>query len=242
MAPPLVATREEDDSDGGQTTAGSVSSSAESPASKSLSCIASQSPEITDPKTGVSVQLIGKPFGQHGSCIFYKGLTFQRSKSPTHDNKKDNDSTTTTTTSSENSDSVTPTNIGGGGDYFTYLIGEFFFMKYSPQSHLCIGAIQLLWEDKQRKQLLASIKVYFLPEKTPDGRQSTHCQVSQVSFLSFSFFNSLRIYARFLDVFPLLLLLLLLYLFFSLCVKAKKQIGKGRKLYFTIITNDENVC
>lgn len=35
---------------------------------------------------------------------------------------------------------------------------------------LCIGELQLLWIDKNSEQTLASLRLYFLPENTPEGR------------------------------------------------------------------------
>ena len=58
------------------------------------------------------------------------------------------------------------------------MLGEFFFLRISPHDDPCIGELQLLWEDRQRNQLLSSTRLYFLPEQTPDGRQSYHGEVS----------------------------------------------------------------
>ncbi|KAH9513260.1 AT-rich interactive domain-containing protein 5B [Bulinus truncatus] len=48
-------------------------------------------------------------------------------------------------------------------------IGDFFFLKILQE--ICIGEIELLWEDKTANQLLASLRLYFRPEHTPEGRQ-----------------------------------------------------------------------
>ena len=52
------------------------------------------------------------------------------------------------------------------------MLGEFFFLRISPHDDPCIGELQLLWDDRTSDQL------YFLPEQTPDGRLSSHGEVS----------------------------------------------------------------
>lgn len=50
-------------------------------------------------------------------------------------------------------------------------LSEFFFVKMWRDSDLlCIGELQLLWTDKNSEQTLASLRLYFLPENTPEGR------------------------------------------------------------------------
>ncbi|XP_030762460.1 AT-rich interactive domain-containing protein 5B-like [Sitophilus oryzae] len=50
-------------------------------------------------------------------------------------------------------------------------LSEFFFVKMWRDSDLlCIGELQLLWIDKNNEQTLASLRLYFLPENTPEGR------------------------------------------------------------------------
>merc|ERR1712045_963508 len=58
-------------------------------------------------------------------------------------------------------------------------LGEFFFVKIWPNSDLvAIGELQLLWEDKNTNQTLSSLRLYFLPEYTPEGRMHYHGEVS----------------------------------------------------------------
>lgn len=50
-------------------------------------------------------------------------------------------------------------------------LSEFFFVKLWIDSDLvCIGELQLLWVDKNSEQVLSSLRLYFLPEHTPEGR------------------------------------------------------------------------
>lgn len=50
-------------------------------------------------------------------------------------------------------------------------LSEFFFVKLWVDSDLvCIGELQLLWVDKNSEQVLSSLRLYFLPEHTPEGR------------------------------------------------------------------------
>uniref|UniRef100_A0A1B6JRH5 ARID domain-containing protein n=2 Tax=Homalodisca liturata TaxID=320908 RepID=A0A1B6JRH5_9HEMI len=54
-------------------------------------------------------------------------------------------------------------------------LSEFFFVKLWNDSDLVsIGELQLLWEDKNSEQTLASLRLYILPENTPEGRSDCH--------------------------------------------------------------------
>ncbi|XP_054257571.1 AT-rich interactive domain-containing protein 5B-like isoform X3 [Macrosteles quadrilineatus] len=54
-------------------------------------------------------------------------------------------------------------------------LSEFFFVKLWNDSDLVsIGELQLLWEDKNNEQTLASLRLYILPENTPEGRSDCH--------------------------------------------------------------------
>ncbi|XP_041371233.1 AT-rich interactive domain-containing protein 5B-like isoform X2 [Gigantopelta aegis] len=53
-------------------------------------------------------------------------------------------------------------------------LGEFFFVEILKGAPVSIGELQLIWEDKNNNQLLASVRLYFLPEHTPDGKQEYH--------------------------------------------------------------------
>ncbi|KAM8923874.1 AT-rich interactive domain-containing protein 5B isoform 2-T2 [Pelodytes ibericus] len=55
-------------------------------------------------------------------------------------------------------------------------LGDFFFVRCKPGDPICIAELQLLWEERTSKQLLSSSKLYFLPEDTPQGRNSDHGQ------------------------------------------------------------------
>ena len=48
-------------------------------------------------------------------------------------------------------------------------LGEFFFLKILEDFPLCIGEIQLLWEEKGTNQLLTSVRLYFQPQDAPGG-------------------------------------------------------------------------
>lgn len=63
--------------------------------------------------------------------------------------------------------------IGGGR---VLRLGSFFLTKlWSDADLVSIGELQLLWLDSRgSNQPLASLRLYFLPENTPDGRRDTH--------------------------------------------------------------------
>ncbi|XP_022245624.1 mucin-4-like isoform X5 [Limulus polyphemus] len=58
--------------------------------------------------------------------------------------------------------------------YKVLTLGEFFFVRIPPDDDPCIGELQLLWEDKNSDQMLSSMRLYFLPEQTPEGRKPYH--------------------------------------------------------------------
>ncbi|KAG7484727.1 hypothetical protein MATL_G00052890 [Megalops atlanticus] len=53
-------------------------------------------------------------------------------------------------------------------------LGEFYFVRFGPQEPVCIAELALLWEDRAQRHLLASSRLYFLPEDTPKGRTGEH--------------------------------------------------------------------
>ncbi|XP_051537165.1 AT-rich interactive domain-containing protein 5B-like [Myxocyprinus asiaticus] len=53
-------------------------------------------------------------------------------------------------------------------------LGEFYFIRCGPQEPVCIAEVTLLWEDQTQRLLLASSRLYFLPEDTPKGRAVEH--------------------------------------------------------------------
>ncbi|XP_063222374.1 AT-rich interactive domain-containing protein 5B-like [Bacillus rossius redtenbacheri] len=54
-------------------------------------------------------------------------------------------------------------------------LSDFFFVKlWSDSDLISIGELQLLWIDKNSDQVLASLRLYFLPENTPEGRNDDH--------------------------------------------------------------------
>lgn len=66
-------------------------------------------------------------------------------------------------------------------------LSEFFFVKMWRDSDLlCIGELQLLWVDKNSEQVLASLRLYFLPENTPEGRMD-HGEVSTLQIIYSNF-------------------------------------------------------
>ncbi|XP_062393263.1 proline-rich protein 36 [Sardina pilchardus] len=53
-------------------------------------------------------------------------------------------------------------------------LGGFYFVRCGPQEPVCIAEVTLLWEDQKQRHLLASSRLYFLPEDTPKGRTRDH--------------------------------------------------------------------
>ncbi|XP_068455771.1 AT-rich interactive domain-containing protein 5B [Clinocottus analis] len=61
-----------------------------------------------------------------------------------------------------------------GGPVQVWKLGEFYFIRCGPQDPVCIAEVTLLWEDQTSHHLLASARLYFLPEDTPKGRTREH--------------------------------------------------------------------
>ncbi|KAM8834473.1 uncharacterized protein ACB058_016067 [Synchiropus picturatus] len=53
-------------------------------------------------------------------------------------------------------------------------LGEFYFIRWSPEESPCIAEVTLLWEERTQHHLLASARLYYLPEDTPKGRTREH--------------------------------------------------------------------
>ncbi|CAG5121492.1 unnamed protein product, partial [Candidula unifasciata] len=53
----------------------------------------------------------------------------------------------------------------------TLTCGDFFFIDLTSSAPLCIGELELVWRDVASSLLLVSVKLYFRPEHTPEGRQ-----------------------------------------------------------------------
>lgn len=65
------------------------------------------------------------------------------------------------------------------GKYKILTLGEFFFMKISKMSPVCVGELQMIYSIKSQEDdsVMASVRAYFLPEHTPEGRQESHGEV-----------------------------------------------------------------
>ncbi|XP_014210053.1 AT-rich interactive domain-containing protein 5B [Copidosoma floridanum] len=71
-------------------------------------------------------------------------------------------------------------------------LGNFFLTKlWSDADLVSIGELQLLWIDNRGPNTpLASLRLYFLPENTPDGRRDSHGEVSFSTTHAISLFLS----------------------------------------------------
>ncbi|KAL7291465.1 hypothetical protein TKK_0014733 [Trichogramma kaykai] len=69
-------------------------------------------------------------------------------------------------------------------------LGSFFLTKlWNDADLVCIGELQLLWIDNRGPNTpLASLRLYFLPENTPEGRKDTHGEVSTDYRIHFDYF------------------------------------------------------
>uniref|UniRef100_A0A3Q2YDZ4 BAH domain-containing protein n=1 Tax=Hippocampus comes TaxID=109280 RepID=A0A3Q2YDZ4_HIPCM len=60
------------------------------------------------------------------------------------------------------------------GPVQVWRLGEFYFVRCGAEDPVCIAEVTLLWEDQMQRHLLASTRLYFLPEDTPKGRTGEH--------------------------------------------------------------------
>ncbi|GAB6025476.1 AT-rich interactive domain-containing protein 5B [Chamberlinius hualienensis] len=109
----------------------------------------------------VSSQLVGSPCGQRGSYLFYKSFRLWKNGKTKSISVGDCFFVNTTF-----SPTLSPTvdgleSVSAGTDANT-------------DGTLCIGELQLLWEDKNINRTLTSCRLYFLPENTPEGRLEHH--------------------------------------------------------------------
>lgn len=134
---------------------GSCSNSSNSSSSSSSNGSVMGDCHVTDgDSSATGFEWVGAPCGQHGTYTFYKAVKF---------------STTI--------------------HRRVLALGDFFFVKmWTDQEIVSIGELQLLWEDDKfavhnnghhqpSSSPLASLKLYFLPENTPDGRHEEHGEV-----------------------------------------------------------------
>ncbi|KAG7515346.1 AT-rich interactive domain-containing protein 5B-like [Solea senegalensis] len=63
---------------------------------------------------------------------------------------------------------------GPDGPVQVWNLGEFYFVRCGPEDPVCIAEVTLLWEEQTQCHLLASARLYFLPEDTPKGRAREH--------------------------------------------------------------------
>ncbi|KAI4880896.1 hypothetical protein NFI96_029775 [Prochilodus magdalenae] len=61
-----------------------------------------------------------------------------------------------------------------GSPVKVWTLGDFYYVRCGPQEPVCIAEVTLLWEDQKQGHLLASSRLYFLPEDTPKGRTGEH--------------------------------------------------------------------
>ncbi|XP_067852567.1 AT-rich interactive domain-containing protein 5B-like [Heptranchias perlo] len=95
------------------------------------------------------IEWIGSPCGAHGPYTFYRAFSLPEPGS---------------------------SGKGKAARALTARLGQFFFVRCEPHEPECIAELQLLWEDRSRQQLLASTRLYFSPEDTPQGRNLHHGQ------------------------------------------------------------------
>lgn len=102
---------------------------------------------------------VGTECGHHATYTFYKAVKYFTK--PQEGGAKENQNQKTTNSAKEG--------------WKVLSLGQFFFVKiWAGSDLLSVAELQLLWEDKTTGQMMSSVRLYFLPEYTTDGRQPHH--------------------------------------------------------------------
>lgn len=107
---------------------------------------------------------------QHGTTVsFFKGLRI------TFPHKKNANSASETTTHDGSSC------VGVGGRTLVVAMGDCIPVRPFNSYIECLAEIRMIWRDKTEDCVLLSLRLFFLPENTPKGRDD-HGEVSERSF------------------------------------------------------------
>jgi len=102
---------------------------------------------------------VGTECGHHATYTFYKAVKYFTK--PPEGGAKENQNQKVATSAKEG--------------WKVLSLGQFFFVKiWAGSDLLSVAELQLLWEDKTTGQMMSSVRLYFLPEYTTDGRQPHH--------------------------------------------------------------------
>ena len=123
-------------------------------------------------------QFSGPSCGHHGPYTFYRAFAYR------------------------NAATSAASAVQDDGGWKTLSLGEFFIVRISPGSPAAVCELQLIWETSNGLpgQKLASVKLYFLPEHTPAGRQHCHGEVPPLLCFVISLFIIIIIIISFLLV------------------------------------------
>jgi len=114
-----------------------------------------------------SAKWVGASCGQHGSYTFYKGVRFHWMSPEVVANN-------TRVTSRRSSNGRAVVHERYIGDERILAVGDTFFVKVTKSEPVCIGQLILLWHDDANSEDLASLRLYYLPDAIPSGRQLEH--------------------------------------------------------------------
>lgn len=125
---------------------------------------------------------MGPSCGTHASYTFYKAIKFSLPPKKESGTGKKGQKQNSVNKNSVNSSAENNENEDHSKSRQKILaLGEFFFVKiWADSEFVSIGELQLLWEDKNTNQVLASLRLYFLPEYTPEGRTIAHGEVGHM--------------------------------------------------------------
>uniref|UniRef100_A0A336MD33 CSON015346 protein n=1 Tax=Culicoides sonorensis TaxID=179676 RepID=A0A336MD33_CULSO len=112
----------------------------------------------------MEIQVFGGPCGSHGSYTFYKALKLTPPPSVNNLQKVQSRNTRKCVENSRKQ-------IRGCRRELVLALGDCVPVRPWEDSPIaCLAEIRMIWRDKNEQSLLTSLRLYFLPENTPSGR------------------------------------------------------------------------
>lgn len=109
------------------------------------------------------MKVLGNQLSQHGSTIsFFKGLRIS------FPHKKD-----------ENNPIQESDGVSSGGRALVIAMGDCIPVRPFNSFIECLAEVRMIWKDKTEDCILLSLRLFFLPENTPKGRDD-HGEVREI--------------------------------------------------------------
>uniref|UniRef100_A0A182U042 Uncharacterized protein n=1 Tax=Anopheles melas TaxID=34690 RepID=A0A182U042_9DIPT len=111
--------------------------------------------------------VVGGPCGYHGSYTFFKGVKISFGHKGAHDSGA-------SSAASQPASAPGSGSVGGGPHHYRPLVlalGDCIPVRpWSDSPIACLAELRMVWRDRNEQCLLIALRLYFLPENTPSGR------------------------------------------------------------------------